>query len=232
MTTNEVEQEDLYVARRGNCPFLLVASHSGTLVPAEIPSKRHLMSSNETVLSDLFTDTLIDEVTTHMHPAGLIPFRVYGCVSRTTINFNAPPEKAFVGIGQQGFNDFHSTVASYISAIRSLYDFALLLDIHGFKSEAAHARVHDIILGTRNGATLPLHRAAGLSRWRFCCKLQAAGWSVYPEDLDREDIFWGGYIVHHHADVTHFQHNKTGMTLKSTLPTQNRDVEHIQQGWI
>jgi len=38
-------------------------------------------------------------------------------------------------------------------------------------------------------------------------------------DLDFKDMNW----------LIHFQHNKTGMTVKSTLPTQNRDVEHIQR---
>jgi N-formylglutamate amidohydrolase len=160
------------------------------------------MSSDEPELPDISTGTFVNEVARHMEHAGLALFWVCGCVSRTIVNFNAFPETAFVGNGQQVFEGFHCTVANYISAIRSLYDFALLIDIHGFRSEAAdRARKHDIILGTRNGATLPLYGGHGLSRWRFYSKLQVSGWSVYPKGLNKEDIFWGGYIVHFHASV-------------------------------
>lgn len=188
------------IGREGNCPVILVASHSGRGLPRTVPDRSHLIQPGESLLPDLGTGKLVLSVATHMHAAGMGPYQVITRLSRCKVDFNRPPGRAYVGAGKQFYNHFHSMVEGFLARILATHSFALLVDVHGFDSAGPHiARAYDVILGTKNGLTMSLQDEEGISRLGFAERLRRAGWRVYPEGLNPEDTLWGGYIIVHYG---------------------------------
>jgi len=182
----------------GNAPVILVAGHAGLNIPKNMPDNK--LGSINPRLADLYTDSLVKSIYELGCKSGNIPDCVLTNIARTKVDVNDSPDLAYSGVGQEIYDDFHTRISSLIKQSKKIHGWVLILDIHGFAVRDSHpALLGDVILGTVNGLTMPTDGINYCNRVQFMHFLRTKGWVVYPNGIEAETIFQGGYIIRRHS---------------------------------
>jgi N-formylglutamate amidohydrolase len=180
----------------GNMPVLLVASHGGDARPDDIPDNGQAAGR-----PDLLTDVLASEIDAQLRRLGKTPYLAVAGISRSKVDLNDPPGEAYVGAGKQMYDAFHNGIRGFLDTATAAFGWVLIVDLHGFSPRRTlPGEPSDLVLGTRQGKTMPLTGLGALNRAGLASYLTQQGWRVKPGGVEPEIVFSGGYIVRHHGN--------------------------------
>jgi N-formylglutamate amidohydrolase len=190
--------ESLVISRSGNLPILLTAPHGGTERVADVPARRHGVTT-----TDARTSELTLAVAKRIEEAlGAEPYVVAARFKRQYIDANRAETEALESpAAKPAYAAYHDRIRAFVSEIRRRFpQGGLLLDIHGQSDDPGV--VHR---GTKDGATVAAlirrgGEAALTGPQSVFGALQSRGYQVFPPNTPLGDPrefrkLNGGYTV-------------------------------------
>jgi len=117
-------------------------------------------------------------------------FFVAADIKRSKIDFNRPPEEAFIDPGvKKYYQEYHNKLREYVDRCLEQFGRCFLLDVHGFSTRSCGD--YHVIFGTGCYSSL-----AGDVLGQFNRKLIKKGWKVLHKHTG---YFSGGYIIRQYA---------------------------------
>lgn len=194
---------------QGDVPILLTAPHGA---PAKrklkhVPERNGVNASQFNILSDQYTDQIINGVEQALIDLNAKPFLVKANVSRRQVDFNRSFADAYEhDKARLCYEHYHDQIRLTIDHIKQRWQHGLLIDIHG-----QGRRSEQLIRGTRNGKTIKglvdRHgQDVSESQGGLFDELRAKGYEVAPNMGEREQYYVGGYTVQRYGS-----HNANGI---------------------
>ena len=192
----------------GTIPLIISVPHGGAFESESIPKRKigiHGIDKRTIELSyELISD--IKVISKELIASEKVPSYLISKVSRSKIDLNREESKAFNSnsyLGKEIYHFYHSKLIEFILENLKLFNYSLLLDIHGFEKNKRPPDYRDVevILGTNNlkaffDNPIPKKEWGNNLRGKLIIEFLKLGISIAPGHPRRNEyVLTGGFIT-------------------------------------